>query len=60
MDTPPANKKMVSIAESEYTGLIETIYLMSSPKNYAILLESIAEFKTGKGIAVDFPFIAKT
>lgn len=59
METPSSPEKMVSIPESEYTGLLETIYLMSSPKNYSILLESIAEFKAGKGIAVDFPFLHK-
>lgn len=47
----------VLISESEYEGLLETIHIMSSPKNYSILLESIAEFKAGKGIAIDFPFL---
>ena len=47
----------VLISESEYEGLLETLHIMSSPKNYSILLESIAEFKSGKGITVDFPFL---
>src|ERR1019366_38941 len=44
------------IAESDYEGMLETLHLMSSPKNYSILLKSIAEFKEGKGKVVDFPF----
>ena len=49
----------VLMSERDYEGLLETIHIMSSPKNYSILLESIAEFKAGKGIAVDFPFLHK-
>ncbi len=49
--------KAVIISRREYEGLLETIHIMSSPKNYAILLNSIEDFKTRKGIAVDFPFI---
>ncbi len=44
------------IAESEYEGMLETLHLMSSPKNYAILLKSIAEFEAGKGKVIEFPF----
>ena len=48
------------ISESDYEGLLETLHLMSSPKNYALLLKSIAEFKEGKGKVVDFPFAQKS
>jgi len=47
------------IAESEYEGMLETLHLMASPKNYAILLKSIAEFEAGKGKVVEFPFTQK-
>ena len=47
----------VLMSEREYEGLMETIHIMSSTKNYSIILESIAEFKAGKGITVDFPFL---
>ena len=49
----------VLMSEREYEGLLETFHIMSAPRNYSILLESIAEFKAGKGIAVDFPFLHK-
>ena len=48
------------VAESDYEGMLETLHLMSSPKNYALLLKSIAEFKEGKGKVVDFPFTQKS
>ena len=44
------------IAESDYEGMLETVHLMSSPKNYALLLKSIADFEAGKGKLVEFPF----
>jgi antitoxin YefM len=39
----------VLISESEYEGLLETLYLMSSPKNHIALLESIDELRSGGG-----------
>ena len=50
----------VLISESEYGALLETIHIMSSPTNYSILLESIAEFKDRKGIVVDLPLLHET
>lgn len=36
------------IAESDLTSLVETVYLLRSPKNASRLMEAIEESKTGK------------
>lgn len=36
------------IAESDLTSLLETVYLLRSPKNAIRLIEAIKESKTGK------------
>lgn len=36
------------IAESDLTSLLETVYLLRSPKNAIRLMEAIEESKTGK------------
>ena len=40
----------VLISESDWASIEETMYLLRSPKNAEILLESIAELNAGKGI----------
>lgn len=45
-----ASAVLISIAE--YESLIETTYLLSSPKNARRLYESIAEIEAGEGIKV--------
>jgi antitoxin YefM len=39
----------VLISEVEYEGLLETLYLMTSPKNHMALLESIEELRSNGG-----------
>ena len=43
----------VLISESDWASIEETMYLLRSPKNAEILLESIAELNAGKGIERD-------
>lgn len=40
---------VVMVSESDWAGIEETLYLLSSPKNAERLLESIAELDAGKG-----------
>ena len=40
---------VVMISESEWAGMEETIYLLSSPENARRLMESIKELDAGKG-----------
>ena len=40
---------VVVLSKSDYEGLQETYYLMSSPKNAERLLEAIKELDDGKG-----------
>ena len=40
---------VVMISESEWAGMEETIYLLSSPKNAERLLESIRQLDVGEG-----------
>ncbi len=41
---------VVLMDKSEYEGLMETLYLLSSPKNAARLMESIAELDAGQTV----------
>lgn len=41
-------KPVVMMSLDEYESLMETLYLLRSPKNAAYLTESIAEVETGK------------
>lgn len=41
-------EKSVIISEDDYNGLVETNYLLSSPKNAAKLLKSIKEINDGE------------
>lgn len=41
---------VVVLSMSDYEGLQETYYLMSSPKNAEMLLEAIKELNEGGGI----------
>ena len=40
---------VVMISESDWESMEEMLYLLSSPKNAAILAESIAELDAGRG-----------
>ncbi len=40
---------IVVLAESEYTSIMETLYLLKSPKNATRLLKAIEQFHEGKG-----------
>lgn len=39
----------VVLDKEEYDGIMETLHLLSSPKNAERLLQSIAELEAGKG-----------
>ena len=40
---------VVVLSKSDYDSMLETFYLLKSPKNAQRLLEGIVEFKKGKG-----------
>ena len=40
---------VVVVSESDWESMEETLYLLSSPRNAAILAEAIAELDAGKG-----------
>ena len=40
---------VVMIAESEWSSIEETLYLLQSPNNARFLMDSIAELDAGKG-----------
>lgn len=42
------NKNVVVISEESYNNLLENIYVMGSKKNYDWLMESKAQFESGK------------
>ena len=44
------SENMVIMSQSLYDSLMETIYLMSSKKNYDYLTKSIAQYKNGQTI----------
>ncbi len=44
---------VVVLSKSDYEGLQETYYLMSSPKNAERLLEALKELDEGKGVKRD-------
>jgi antitoxin YefM len=43
-------ENVILLAEQEYTGMLETLYLLSSPANAEMLLQSIEELNAGKGV----------
>ncbi|MDJ0766599.1 MAG: type II toxin-antitoxin system prevent-host-death family antitoxin [Myxococcota bacterium] len=43
------NASVVIIAQDEYEALVETAYLLRSPKNAQRLLQSIEQLEAGKG-----------
>lgn len=50
--TRQGSEPVVMLAQSEYEGMLETLYLRRSPANAARLDEAIAEFDAGKGFEV--------
>ncbi len=46
--TRQSAKPVVMMSLDEYESLMETVYLLNSPKNAARLAKSIAEVKAGK------------
>ncbi len=48
----------VLISESEYESLMETLYLMSNPTNYKVMMESLADARSGNSEVIEFPFTA--
>lgn len=49
----------VVIAEADWAGMEETLYLLSSPRNAANLLESIAQAERGEFVTPDIDFAAE-
>lgn len=49
------NNNVVIISQTEYDNILENIYLIQSPANYAHLLKSINQAKQGKLIRFDEP-----
>lgn len=47
-------RKAVALSLDEYTSLLETAYLLSSPKNRKHLEKSMKEMQDGKAIPVEF------
>lgn len=41
---------MVVVAKSDYEGILETLHLLSSPKNAERLARGIKEYEEGKGL----------
>jgi antitoxin YefM len=58
--TRQGHEPVVMMAQSEYDGLIETLYLRSTPANAARLDEAIAALDRGEGIEVVWDDEAKT
>lgn len=42
------DENVVLVSLAEYNNLLENIYLMRSPKNYAHLMESVEQARAGK------------
>lgn len=47
--TRTKGENIVVLSESDYESLMETVYLLKSPKNAERLLRSIAQYEQGKG-----------
>ncbi len=45
--TRVSGKNVVMVSEDDYNGMVETVYLLGSPKNAERLMESIAQFESG-------------
>jgi antitoxin YefM len=43
-------ENIVLLSESEYNNMIENIYIRSNPEEYAKLLKSIEQLKSGQGM----------
>jgi antitoxin YefM len=51
--TRARGKPVVMVSLEDWTSMDETTYLLSSPANRKVLLESIAELNAGKGVVRD-------
>jgi antitoxin YefM len=49
--TRNGGRSVVVVSAEDWSGMQETVYLLSSPANAERLLEAVAELKAGKGIA---------
>jgi antitoxin YefM len=58
--TRQGHEPVVMMAQSEYDGLMETLYLKSTPANAARLNEAIAALDRGDGIEVVWDGEAKS
>lgn len=47
--TRPGGRNAVVVSEEDWAGMEETLYLLRSPRNAEVLLESIAELNDGRG-----------
>ncbi len=47
--TRTKGENIVVLSESDYESLMETVYLLKSPKNAARLMEAVEQYKAGKG-----------
>lgn len=44
---------IVVLVKSEYASIMETLYLLKSPKNATRLLQAIEQYEKGKGVIRD-------
>jgi len=51
--TRQSNEACVVMSESDYSALMETLYLLSSPKNAKRLNQAIKDYNDGKTITPD-------
>lgn len=47
--TRTKGENIVVLSESDYESLMETVYLLKSPKNAARLMEAVEQYEAGKG-----------
>ena len=55
--TRSKGRKAVLLSLSEYSSLMETAYLLSTPKNRRNLEKSLKQVKEGKIVNVDLPVL---
>lgn len=57
--TRKSKESCVVMSESDYSSLMETLYLLSSPKNAERLNRSIKEYQNGKTISPELDWEAE-
>lgn len=51
--TRTKGENIVVLSESDYESIMETFYLLRSPKNAKRLLQAMEQYEQGKGVAKD-------